>query len=136
MLIESRIAYPFTYSVEADLAANGSLTVPLVFDVDSDFILFGFLASSSQDSQTDSYRPNNFTALIRQSTSGKAWSNRPLSRQLLTATIYDMLPEGVRVRIPKSEQFTIDFVNLSAQQNIVTLSFKGYKLVGNLPINA
>jgi hypothetical protein len=123
---------PFSYVVNAVLPASGSVTQTLVLGQDSDFVLYGFEAATSEDAVTNSQKPDNFTVLIEDQSTGKALSSEPLRRSLVAGNALNNFVAESAVRWPRANQFRFTFTNLTAQTLTVQFVMKGYKQLGGL----
>lgn len=126
--IPSNNAVPFTYIVPAQTIAaiNGTATSQLVLATDSDFVLYGYTAVTSNDAGGNA--PNNFTVQIRNNTTGFDLTSGFVPQALIAPPASFFLEEKMAIRFPRQTQLIFNFVNLFNGSNVITLSLKGYKI--------
>ena len=115
------------------LAANASGSYTLILANDSEFDFQAVSATTSQDAITDATAPNNFTIIVRDSTSGRDYSSAPVNRNnfagLFTRYIEN---EGRCIRFPRKQQLDFQFQNLTANPLTIQVALKGYKVFTRL----
>jgi hypothetical protein len=131
---------PFFPSVTvALLAVIGNAANPLlILPDDSEFLLSGFEAWTSQDPTlvTDLWfgPPDNFTVYMQIQSTGKYLSLEPLHRSVICGTTrMHYVPEVIPVRFPRKTQLLITIANLTAVAMNVQFVLKGYKAFQSLP---
>lgn len=115
------------------MTANQQVTQTLLFDNDTDFLLYAFTAASSLDASSDANTqgqlPNNFSLLINEQSSARNWSSESLQRSNLCGNFLKFLsPQASRLLIPRKTQFLLTFTNLVAVANTVQFCFVGQKV--------
>jgi len=119
---------PFSYTVAAVLAANGSATVPLQLDPDADFELHYISGFSTLDAVADP-RPNNFSVQLADRGNSRFWSNDKISQSVLTAPQAGGLKLLRPVVIAAKTNMSFNFTNLSANANTATIVLVGVKVL-------
>ena len=116
---------PFDYLVAIACAANGSNTGVITMMTDSVFELHEVFGVSTEDDPAD-FHPNNFSVLITDSVS-RQMSNIRVPQAIMTA------PSNMGYRILRPVQFqpganlTLDVLNLTANNNTITIALRGFK---------
>ncbi len=122
---------PFTYLVSSGaLAANAAGQVPLVLAADCAFELQGYVASCTEDADTDII-PNNFSVQIIDQSTGRLMSNIRVPQRMFASSTYNgMTCEKYPIRFPANCTLLFDFLNLTTNANTILVGLKGYKLYG------
>lgn len=124
---------PFTYVVNVSLNASSSGNFVLILANDSEFDLQSISATTSQDLVGDNTPPNNFTLIVRDSTSGRDYSSAPVNRNNLAGLVpRNIENEGRCIRWPRKQQLDFGFQNLTANPLTVQVALKGYKVFTRL----
>lgn len=123
----------FTYVVPVTLAASSTGSFTLILANDSEFDLQAISATTSQDLVTDNTPPNNFSLIVRDSTSGRDYSSAPVNRNNLAGLFpRNIENEGRCIRFPRKQQLDFQFQNLTANPLTIQVALKGYKVFTRL----
>ncbi len=119
---------PFTYIVNAAIPANAGAQTMLILGNDSDFDFFTMSASTSADTNA-AVIPNNFSLLMKDTTTGRDFSTGPVNRFNLAGVLPTNFMGGPRcIRIGRKEQIEFNFVNLTGADITVQIALIGYKV--------
>ena len=118
---------PFVYLVTSEsLALNATGSYTLTFQADSDFTLFAFAGSSSQQSATD-FSPNNFRVKITDQTTGRALASGAIDQRILCGDAFNGLIQVRPVVFVAQSVLLFEITNLNASANIIKIALHGYK---------
>lgn len=119
---------PFTYLVVSGaIAVGASQTINLQIEQDAIFELHHFLGRASTDAMNDPI-PNNFSVTIKESATGKYFSNIAMPQALICGPANNSIREYRPIQLRPGTILEITLFNLNAAPSTVTFGLKGYKI--------
>ena|SRR5580765_4378366 len=123
---------PFTYVFPTfTLAASGATQQTLQMEQSAQFELHEIFGSSTRDAATD-FMPNNFSVLFTDQSTHKQMSNLRVPQRLLCAPSNRGYRQVRPVIFAPGTNILADVLDLSAQTNVVQITWSGYLIMGVL----
>lgn len=118
---------PYIYVIDSPtIAGNGQGISPLVMDEDADFELHWIIGSSTEDA-SDEFHSNYFTVQITDKSNGRVWSSGRVPQGHISINQGGMrFPRPVL--LARRSSLSFDFLNLTANSMVATLTLQGVKL--------
>lgn len=128
--LTNRDALPFIYTVNVTLAANGTAQTTLIMQADSYFELHAILGTGGQNNTTEDslVNPNNFSVSIRDQTTGNELMSQRVPQRILCGNAFNAFIQRRPIVFEPQSNLFFDFLNLTANTNVVTLGLHGYKI--------
>jgi len=124
----SKNIIPFMYVVVTNvIAANGNAQQTLGLAADSEFELHYILGTCTEDVDTD-FMPNNFSCQITDQSTGRNLSNLRVPARNLCGPSNGSIFMRRPVIFPAQANLLFDFLNLTGNNNTITLTLVGYKI--------
>lgn len=126
---DQMLPYEYLVPAQAFTALGQAGTQTLVLDTASDFLFYGYLASTLQDA--GSSVPNTFTVYIKNNTTGIDLTGGYVPQAVIAPPASYFLEEKVPIRFPRQTQLIFNFLNTFNGSNTINFILKGYKIYKN-----
>ncbi len=128
----SKNILPFTYVFPTFTLTSGqSLVQTLQMQQSAQFELHEIFGSCTADADTD-YMPNNFSVLFTDQSTAMQMSNLRVPQRILCAPANQAFRQIRPIVFSPGAIIQADVLDLSAGNNVVTIAWAGYLILGNI----
>jgi hypothetical protein len=124
----SSIPYTYVIQTSSAIAANGTTTLLLQLQADSQFELETIYATSSLDVNSD-VSSNNFSVQMSDQSTGRLFSNGRVPQRVFAGNAFNGELNRRPIVFQPNSIVNFDILNLTANSNTVTIALKGYKIL-------